>query len=240
MREAPTSTEHGWPAIARPGWGVIAVIFAAALLLSTVGFAIATPLGVVLGTVGAVVILWSLWFFRDPPRRVPHESGLIISPADGRFLGVATAAPPAELELAPDQASPRRRLSIFMNIFDVHVNRAPEAGVVERLAYRKGRFVNASFDKASEGNERSSMLLRLENGAPLVVVQIAGLVARRIVGYTAQGERLARGQRYGMIRFGSRLDVYLPEGYEVLLKPGDRCVAGETVLARAAETRANA
>ena len=174
------------------------------------------------------VTLWVLAFFRDPERHPPEGAGLIVSPADGVLLPVASAMPPSELALAP---LPRTRLSIFMNVFDIHVNRIPEGGVVEGLAYRPGKFFNASFDKASEHNERMAVRLRLVGGAELIVVQIAGLVARRIFCALTEKQQVRRGQRFGLIRFGSRLDVYLPEGARVLVQHGQRVRAGETVLA---------
>ncbi len=174
--------------------------------------------------------LWCIAFFRDPERETPTGEGLVVSPADGRLLPVVQAAPPAELGMGPE---PRTRLSIFMNVFDVHVNRVPTGGTVVKLAYRKGRFFNASFDKASQHNERMSIRIGLEGGAgELAVVQIAGLVARRIRCDLAQGGRVLRGRRFGIIRFGSRLDVYLPAGAQVLAASGQRVRAGETVLAK--------
>jgi len=167
-------------------------------------------------------------FFRDPERRIPESDGLIVSPADGVLLPLASAAPPAELGMGGEA---RPRLSIFMNVFDLHVNRVPADGTVGALAYRPGRFFNASFDKASEHNERMAIRLRLANGQELAVAQIAGLVARRIRCDLRQGEQVRRGARFGMIRFGSRLDVYLPAGAVIQVSQGQRVRAGETVLA---------
>jgi phosphatidylserine decarboxylase len=172
-------------------------------------------------------------FFRDPERIAPQESGLIICPADGKLLPLVEAAPPAELGMGD---SPRPRLSIFMNVFNVHVNRNPVSGHVIGTSYRPGKFFNASFDKASIHNERMSIRLRPEgensDKRDLAVVQIAGLVARRIVCDLVQGEGVRRGARFGIIRFGSRVDVYLPPGTEILVQPGMTMRAGETVLAR--------
>jgi phosphatidylserine decarboxylase len=202
------------------GWPFIAIAVAVnAALIAWLGW---------WGLVALPLTLWVVAFFRDPERRPPQGQGLILSPADGVLLPVVSAAPPAELKLAPD---PRVRLSIFMNVFDIHVNRIPEDGTVQDLSYRSGRFFNASFDKASEYNERMTILLRLFGGQEVVVVQIAGLVARRIVCALRLGQRVCRGERFGLIRFGSRLDVYLPEGARVLVQPGQRVRAGETVLA---------
>jgi len=209
--------------IHREGYPFIA-LFAGVNLLA---FLIATWLGVVL----LPLTIWCIAFFRDPERNTPTAPGLIVSPADGKLLPIVEAAPPPELGLGD---APRVRLSIFMNVFNVHVNRNPLSGTVIGLAYRPGKFFNASFDKASVHNERMAVRLRPDGGsanADLVVVQIAGLVARRIVCDLAQGERVQRGQRFGMIRFGSRLDVYLPPGARVVAAPGMKTVAGETVLA---------
>ena len=209
--------------IHREGYPFIA-LFAGVNLLA---FLIATWLGVVL----LPLTIWCVAFFRDPERNTPTAPGLIVSPADGKLLPIVEAAPPPELGLGD---APRVRLSIFMNVFNVHVNRNPLSGTVIGLAYRPGKFFNASFDKASVHNERMAVRLRPDGGsanADLVVVQIAGLVARRIVCDLAQGERVQRGQRFGMIRFGSRLDVYLPPGARVVAAPGMKTVAGETVLA---------
>jgi phosphatidylserine decarboxylase len=182
------------------------------------------------------ITLWCVAFFRDPERTIPDGAGLIICPADGKLLPIIDAVPPAELDMGD---TPRPRLSIFMNVFNVHVNRNPVSGTVIAKAYRPGKFFNASFDKASIHNERMSIRLRPDasNGGDdgardLAVVQIAGLVARRIVCDLAQGQGVKRGARFGIIRFGSRVDVYLPPGTEILVTPGITTVAGETVLAR--------
>lgn len=179
------------------------------------------------------VTLWVVAFFRDPERVAPAGEGLIICPADGRLLPVIKAVPPAELEMGGEAVT---RLSIFMNVFNVHVNRAPCDGTVRKLAYRPGKFFNASFDKASTDNERLSMRLRMSGaggvaGKDIAVIQIAGLVARRIVSETSEGQHLCRGARFGIIRFGSRVDVYLPDGARVMAKSGQSVRAGETVLA---------
>jgi len=178
------------------------------------------------------ITIWCIAFFRDPERTTPEGDNLIICPADGKLLPIIDAVPPAELGMGD---APRPRLSIFMNVFNVHVNRNPASGSVVALAYRPGKFFNASFDKASIHNERMSVRLRPEgsDGArDLAVVQIAGLVARRIVCDLTQGQSVQRGQRFGIIRFGSRVDVYLPPGCEILVTQGITTRAGETVLAR--------
>ncbi len=178
--------------------------------------------------IGLVVTLWCVYFFRDPPRVTPLGAGLVISPADGRISQVGPALPPPELELGP---LPRLRISVFMNVFNCHINRAPVAGRVRRIAYKPGRFLNAELDKASEDNERNGLVIEGEHGA-VGVVQIAGLVARRIVCFSRESETLSAGQRFGLIRFGSRLDVYLPDGYAPMVAEGQIAVGGETVLAR--------
>jgi phosphatidylserine decarboxylase len=175
---------------------------------------------------------WCIAFFRDPERRVPAGAGLVVCPADGRLLPVIAASPPEELGLG---RNPLTRLSIFMDVFNVHVNRIPADGVVTALAYRPGKFFNASFDKASVHNERTAVRLTLDGaGEPkreLALVQIAGLVARRIRCDLKEGQRVCRGDRFGIIRFGSRVDVYLPDGARVRVHAGQKVKAGETVLA---------
>lgn len=206
--------------IHRDGWPYIAI----AVALNALLFAVAGWFGWLL----VPVTLWCVAFFRDPERRVPAGEGLIVSPADGVMLPVVQAAAPAELGMGGET---RARLSIFMNVFNVHVNRVPAGGTVTARVYRPGRFFNASFDKASEFNERMAIGLRLPDGQELAVVQIAGLVARRIRCDLNQGAQVQRGARFGIIRFGSRLDVYLPPGAEIRVHKGERVKAGETVLA---------
>ncbi|WP_208348921.1 phosphatidylserine decarboxylase [Pseudaestuariivita rosea] len=182
----------------------------------------------IFGWIGVGLTVWCYYFFRDPKRVTPERQGLIISPADGVVSMIQPAVPPAELEMGDDQML---RISVFMNVFDCHVNRAPIAGVVENISYRPGKFFNASLDKASEHNERNSLSIRMEDGRKIAVVQIAGLVARRIVCDVAEGTGLETGERFGMIRFGSRLDIYLPDGVQPLIALGQSTLAGETVLA---------
>lgn len=175
-----------------------------------------------LGTVGCAA------FFREPKRVPPQRAGVVVAPADGIVSSVTPAPPPAELGLG---AEPRPRCSVFLSVFDVHVQRIPADGDVAELAYRPGAFVSADLDKASELNERNSMLLRTSGGHELAVVQVAGLVARRIVCSVSRGNRVRAGQTYGLIRFGSRVDLYLPPDGELLVRPGQRAVGGETVVA---------
>lgn len=181
-----------------------------------------------LGWIGLGATVWCYYFFRDPERVTPTRPGLVISPADGIISLIEPAVPPAELGMAD---TPLTRVSVFMNVFDCHVNRTPVAGSVKAVAYRPGKFLNASLDKASEDNERNSLCLEMSDGREIAVVQIAGLVARRIVSFVKGGENLSTGDRFGLIRFGSRVDVYLPEGVEPLVSIGQTMVAGETVLA---------
>jgi phosphatidylserine decarboxylase len=181
-----------------------------------------------LGWLGALATLWCVYFFRDPPRVTPLREGLVISPADGRVSRIANAVPPAELALGD---RPVVRISIFMSVFDCHVNRSPVAGRIERIAYRAGLFLNADLDKASEDNERNCFLIRTAGGTRVGVVQIAGLVARRIVSFVREGTAVGAGERIGMIRFGSRLDVYLPDGGRPLVAEGQTAIAGETIIA---------
>jgi len=192
-------------------------------LASLILFWLWTPLG----WLGTVATLWCAYFFRDPPRLTPIREGIVVAPADGRVSRLTNAVPPPELELG---ARPLLRISIFMSVFDCHVNRSPVSGRIERMVYRAGKFLSADLDKASEDNERNALVIAA-GGVRIAVIQIAGLVARRIVPFVREGDAIAAGQRIGMIRFGSRVDVYLPEGARALVGEGQRAVAGETVLA---------
>lgn len=182
----------------------------------------------VLGWIGVGLTIWCYYFFRDPERVTPDRPDLIVSPADGIVSLIEPAVPPAELGM-PDV--PLTRVSVFMSVFNCHINRAPVAGKVQAVAYRPGKFFNASLDKASADNERNSLCIRMDDGRDIAVVQIAGLVARRIVCFVKSGDGLETGERFGLIRFGSRLDVYLPEGVDPMVRIGQTMVAGETVLA---------
>ena len=211
--------------IHREGWKFIA-IFA---LVSLVLFYLSEPLG----WIGVLATAWCAYFFRDPPRMVPTRSGLILSPADGMVQLIEPAVPPPELNMGSD---PRPRISVFLNVFDVHVNRVPADGTVAKAVYRPGKFINAVLDKASTDNERMAVRLTLPDGKDIAVVQIAGLVARRIVCELEEGETVRAGERFGLIRFGSRCDVYLDVGMAPLVVVGQRAIGGETVLADAAST----
>ena len=209
----------------RPEGHLFIVIFA---LITVVFFNVAQWLG----WVGLILVGWCVYFFRDPDRVTPDNSNLVISPADGIIQMVTEASPPSELDMTEN---PMKRISIFMSVFDCHVNRSPINGNVIKDAYRPGRFLNATLDKASEANERRSLTIRTESGTEIAVVQIAGLIARRIISWTGEGRNLEAGERYGMIRFGSRLDVYLPLKSKILVLTGQRSIAGETPIAKLEE-----
>ncbi len=205
----------------RDGWRFVAIFAAATLVL----FWLAWPF---LAWLGVIATLWCAYFFRDPERVTPLRPGLVMSPADGRISMIEKLIPPPELDLGSE---PLTRISVFMNVFDVHVNRSPADGRITRIAYVPGLFLNADLDKASLDNERQALTLELPDGRSLGVVQIAGLVARRIVKFVNEDDMLAAGQRFGLIRFGSRVDVFLPPGVGPLVCVGQRAIAGETVLA---------
>jgi len=204
----------------REGYPFIAICAVAALIL----FALSSGLAWVAVLLGC----WVAYFFRDPPRVTPVAPNLVVSGADGRISSVGEAVPPPELGLGD---KPLQRISVFMNVFNVHVNRAPVAGKVEKIAYKPGVFLNAELDKASEDNERNGLIIAMDDGTRIGVVQIAGLVARRIVSFVAEGDNLHAGDRFGLIRFGSRVDIYLPHGARPLVTVGQTAIAGETVMA---------
>jgi phosphatidylserine decarboxylase len=195
-------------------------------LVSLVLFWIWSPLG----WIGTALTVWCALFFRDPERVTPVREGVVVAPADGRVSQVINAVPPKELDLGE---RPMPRVSIFMSVFDCHINRSPVTGRIEKIVYKAGTFINADLDKASEDNERNSFVIASGNtaNARIGVVQIAGLVARRIVCFARQGATVGAGERIGMIRFGSRVDVYLPEGTRAVVAEGQIAIAGETVLA---------
>ena len=197
-------------------------ILAFAIISLILGF-----LWVPLFWLGMVLTAWCIYFFRDPERMVPQEEDWAISPADGKVSLISVTPPPAELGLSNE---PMLKISIFMNVFNCHVNRAPMRGRVENVVYREGKFVSADLDKASDENERNGLVIDTSRGR-IGVVQVAGLVARRIVCWTAPTASLVAGERFGLIRFGSRLDVYLPDGFTPRVTIGQTAIAGETVLA---------
>jgi phosphatidylserine decarboxylase len=208
--------------IHQDGWKFIAAF----AVLTVILFLIWEPLG----WLGVLATAWCAYFFRDPWRVTPTRPGLVVSPADGLVVSVGPAVPPAELGLP---AEPMTRVGIFLNVLDVHVNRMPVSGRVVKLSYRPGKFVNASLDKASEDNERMAIRMATDDGPEIACVQIAGLVARRIVCNLREGEKVVAGQRFGLMRFGSRTDIYLPMNWSLQVILGQRTIGGETVLADA-------
>ena len=202
------------------GWMFIAIFAIVSLLLGFIsGF---------LGWVGLITTAWCVYFFRDPPRITPLREGLIVSPADGVVQKIVKCVPPAELDLGHTE---RTRVSIFLNVFDVHVNRIPIEGSISKLHYHEGAFFNAALDKASEENERQSIKITTPDDLEIGVVQIAGLVARRILCDLKEGQSVKTGEKFGIIRFGSRVDVYLPSNVIPLVIVGQRAVGGETIIA---------
>ncbi len=206
------------------------VFIGAFALVSLFLFLIWVPLG----WLGILLTIWCAFFFRDPERIVPNRSGVWVAPADGVVCAIDEVPLPKEIGRGSEKL--RKRVSIFMDVFNCHINRAPFSGKVEHIDYVPGSFLNASLDKASENNERQYITLRAKDGQDFVVVQIAGLVARRIVLWTKMGEELKIGERLGMIRFGSRVDIYLPEGVEPLVLIGQKTIGGETVIADTSDT----
>jgi phosphatidylserine decarboxylase len=215
-----------WKSVLTPihadGWRFIAL----GVVLTVALFLIWAPLGRLM----LVLTLWIAYFFRDPWRVTPTRPGLVVSPADGTVMVADRAPPPAGLGMGE---APMTRIGIFLNVFDVHVSRVPLAGVVKKLAYHKGRFLNAAHGRASEENEHMAIRIASVEGAEIAVVQIAGLIARRIVCGLTEGQEVATGERFGLIRFGSRTDVYLPAHWAPMVIPGQRVLGGETVIADA-------
>jgi phosphatidylserine decarboxylase len=189
---------------------------------------ILTAVSQIISVIFFALTFFILWFFRDPKRNKPQDSNLIISSADGKVCLIDEAYPPQETPLKEEKM---KRICVFMNVFNVHVNRSPVQGEVQNIIYKKGQFLNASLDKASEKNERNSLVIKTENGTQVVVVQIAGLIARRILSFISPADRLFQGERFGLIRFGSRVDIYLPLDAIEKCKVGDKVVAGESILA---------
>ena len=202
------------------GWPFIFIFVVGSILVTMLWSPFILP--------GTLLSLWCVYFFRNPVRTTPVTDNFVVAPADGRVLSVGEAELPEDLDLP---AGEWRRVAIFMNVFDVHVNRAPVAGQITSTSYHKGAFLNASLDKASEANERQNITMETHAGQPVGIVQIAGLVARRILLEAGVGDRLAIGQQFGIIRFGSRVDLWIPASTPVLVMPGQRTVAGETVIA---------
>lgn len=208
------------------GWKFAFIFFVSSLFMSLIYLPLAY--------VGYLLTLFTLWFFRNPERKTPKNSNYIISSADGKVCLIDNAIPPQEVQFGANQML---RICVFMNVFNVHINRSPIEGKIDKVIYKKGSFFNASLDKASEKNERSSMIISNTNGTQLVVVQIAGLIARRILSFVSDNQYLDQGERYGLIRFGSRVDIYMPLNSSINCKVGDKVIAGESVLAILAENQ---
>ncbi len=207
------------------GWKFIALFFIAALVMDR--------FSTLLGLIGLVLTVWCIYFFRDPKRVTPTRTGLVVSPADGIVQAITERTPPEELGLKDKMTC----VSVFMNVFDVHVNRVPTDGVVEKIVYRPGLFLNADLDKASEANERMSIHTVLPDGRDMAFVQIAGLVARRILCNLHEGQAVKAGEKFGLIRFGSRVDIYLPKGVNPQVVLGQRMIAGETMIADLSDSK---
>jgi len=208
------------------GWKFAFIFFVSSLFMSLVYLPLAY--------VGYLLTLFTLWFFRNPERKTPKNSNYIISSADGKVCLIDNAIPPQEVQFGTNQML---RICVFMNVLNVHINRSPIEGKIDKVIYKKGSFFNASLDKASEKNERSSMIISNTNGTQFVVVQIAGLIARRILSFVSDNQYLDQGERYGLIRFGSRVDIYMPLNSSINCKVGDKVIAGESVLAILAENQ---
>ncbi len=220
--------------IAPEGWVVIVPIVAIALILGGLSVIFLFWSGVPIMLAAFIVAAWSLWFFRDPNRVTPPGTDQVISPADGKVIKIDVAPLPVALREAGVDYPPMQRVSIFLNIFNVHVNRVPAAGKISKVVYSAGTFFNASMDKASESNERSAVLLTDPRGRQIAFVQIAGWVARRIVNSLREGQTVAAGERFGLIRFGSRAEIYMPQDAEILVQVGEHVIAGESLLAKLA------
>ena len=204
------------------GWKFAGILFVSSIILFYLSASILIAL------IGFFLTFFVLWFFRDPKRNTPQDENLIISSADGKVCLIDEAYPPEELLIEPQKM---KRICVFMNVFNVHVNRSPVHGNVDHIVYKEGKFLNASLDKASDKNERSSLVLNTQNGTKIIVVQIAGLIARRILSFISPNMLLNQGERFGLIRFGSRVDIYLPLDAVEKCKVGDKVVAGESILA---------
>ena len=209
------------PFIHPEGWRFAITFFVISIFLGFVSTAISI--------IGYLLTIFTLWFFRDPERNTPYNSNSIISSADGKVCLIDESYPPKEVSMSQEKM---KRICVFMNVFNVHINRSPVSGTVKAIVYKEGQFLNASLDKASEKNERSSLVINSTNNGPeIVVVQIAGLIARRILGFVSSNDNLAQGERFGLIRFGSRVDIYMPLDAVTKCTVGDKVVAGESVLA---------
>ena len=209
------------PFIHPEGWRFAITFFVISIFLGFVSTAISI--------IGYLLTIFTLWFFRDPERNTPYDSNSITSSADGKVCLIDESYPPKEVSMSQEKM---KRICVFMNVFNVHINRSPVSGTVTAIVYKEGQFLNASLDKASEKNERSSLVISSTNNGPeIVVVQIAGLIARRILGFVSSNDNLVQGERFGLIRFGSRVDIYMPLDAVTKCSVGDKVVAGESVLA---------
>jgi phosphatidylserine decarboxylase len=213
----PTSKR---PFIHPEGWRFAIIFFIISIFLSFVS--------IVISIIGYLLTIFTLWFFRDPERNTPMDQNLIISSADGKVCLIDEAYPPEEISINQNKM---KRICVFMNVFNVHINRSPVSGTVKNIVYKEGKFLNASLDKASEKNERSSLIISSDNGPEIIVVQIAGLIARRILGFISNNHNLLQGERFGLIRFGSRVDIYMPLDAVTKCSVGDKVIAGESMLA---------
>jgi phosphatidylserine decarboxylase len=208
------------PFIHPEGWKFATIFFVISIIISM--------LWLPLAAIGFLLTLFTLWFFRDPERHTPEDPNLVISSADGKVCLIDEACPPEELLIENEKM---KRICVFMNVFNVHINRSPVLGKAERIVYKEGQFLNASLDKASDKNERSSLVIKSDHGPRIVVVQIAGLIARRILSFISLNQLLSQGERFGLIRFGSRVDIYMPLNAITQCKVGDKVIAGESILA---------
>ena len=205
--------------IHREGWK-----FASISLITSLVLLFISPY---LATIGFLLTFFIIWFFRDPDRKTPNIKNKIISPADGKICLIDKAKPPKELLMDSKEMF---RICVFMNVFNVHINRSPVKGIIRKIVYKEGQFLNASLDKASEKNERNSLVIETEDNKEIIVTQIAGLIARRILSFVNDKDKIDAGERFGLIRFGSRVDIYLPEGSKAAVKIGDTVKAGETII----------
>ena len=205
--------------IHREGWKFASISLITSLVLLFISPSLAT--------IGFLLTFFIIWFFRDPDRKTPNIKNKIISPADGKICLIDKAKPPKELLMDSREMF---RICVFMNVFNVHVNRSPVKGTIKKIVYKEGQFLNASLDKASEKNERNSLVIETEDNKEIIVTQIAGLIARRILSFVHDKDKIDIGERFGLIRFGSRVDIYLPEGSKAVVKIGDTVKAGETII----------
>ena len=205
--------------IHKEGWKFATIFFLTSSLLLMVWLPFAI--------IGFLLTFFVVWFFRDPDRKTPNIKNKIISPADGKICLIDKAKPPKELLMDSKEMF---RICVFMNVFNVHVNRSPVKGTIREIVYKKGQFLNASLDKASEKNERNSLIIETDDNKEIIVTQIAGLIARRILSFVNDKDKIDAGERFGLIRFGSRVDIYLPEGSKAAVKIGDTVKAGETII----------